>query len=128
MKLRSFYLTGFVVLIVFDVCSQLCFKMAANTAGEFSPELGWLIRVVTEPWMYGAIMGYLGAFFTWMTLLRHAPVGPAFAVSHLEVIGVMIVSVPLFNEHLSSLQLLGAGIIIAGVICLAFSEPEDAPD
>jgi len=57
-----------------------------------------------------------------MTLLRHAPIGPGFAVSHLEVIGVMIISVPVFGEQLSALQLVGATIIVAGVICLAFSE------
>ena len=74
------------------------------------------------PWIYGAIAGYLGAFFTWMTLLRQAPVGPAFAASHLEVVGVLIISTPIFGEVLSLGQLLGALLIVAGVACLAKSE------
>ncbi len=126
MSLRHFYLIGFVALIAFDTLSQVSFKMAANHAAPFAVDTAWLWRVVTMPWVYGAIVGYLGAFFTWMTLLRHAPIGPAFAVSHLEVIGVMIISVPVFGEHLSAMQLVGAAFIVAGVVCLAFSETPDA--
>ena len=51
----------------------------------------WLKAAVLSPWIYGAVAGYLGAFVTWMTLLKHAPVGPAFAASHLEVVTVLIV-------------------------------------
>ena len=126
MTLRRFYLAGFVVLIVFDTLSQVCFKMAGIHAAPFALEPAWLLRIVNEPWVYGAIVGYLAAFFTWMTLLRRAPIGPAFAASHLEVIGVMIISVPVFGEALNVVQLAGAAIIMAGVICLAISETADA--
>jgi len=126
MSLKKFYLIGFVVLIVFDTFSQVCFKMTALHAAPFVISVEWLWRVLSEPWVYGAIVGYLGAFFTWMSLLRHAPVGPAFAASHLEVVGIMIVSVPLFGEALSGLQLAGAALIVAGVICLAMGETSEA--
>ena len=126
MSLKRFYLIGFVALIAFDTLSQVCFKMTAIQAEPFNADVAWLLRVVTGPWVYGAIVGYLGAFFTWMTLLRHAPIGPAFAASHLEVVGVMIISVPVFGEPLNALQLLGAALIITGVVCLAFGETSDA--
>ncbi|HJW26814.1 MAG TPA: EamA family transporter [Rhodocyclaceae bacterium] len=126
MSLKRFYLIGFVVLIAFDTLSQVCFKLAAIHAEPFAIETGWLLRIVTQPYVYGAIVGYVGAFVTWMTLLEHAPIGPAFAASHLEVIGVMIISVPVFGEYLSALQLLGAAFIVAGVACLALGETSDA--
>src|SRR3989442_10264020 len=47
---------------------------------EFST--AWLARVFGQPWIYGAFVGYIGAFFSWMTLLKRAPIGPAFAASH----------------------------------------------
>ena len=65
---------------------------------------------------------YVGAFVTWMTLLEHAPIGPAFAASHLEVISVMVLSVVLFNEHIGTPQWIGSALIIAGIVCLAISE------
>ncbi len=125
MSLRTFYIFGFIVLIGFDTASQICFKMAATHAEPFQIEMDWLMRVVGTPWVYGAIMGYIGAFVTWMTLLKHAPVGPAFAASHLEVVGVMLLSVPVFGEALSAMQILGAILIIAGVICLAIGETSE---
>src|SRR5438309_11406848 len=105
---KKFYLIGFLALIGFDTFSQVCFKMAAIQAEPFRIEIEWLFRALETPWVYGAIVGYLGAFVIWMTLLRHAPVGPAFAASHLDVVGVLIVSVPLFRESLSIAQMFGA--------------------
>lgn len=127
MSLKRFYLLGFVALIAFDTFSQVCFKLTALHAAPFAPDAAWVLRVLLQPWVYGAIVGYLGAFVTWMTLLRHAPIGPAFAASHLEVIGVMMLSVPVFGEALSALQLLGAALIIVGVVCLALGESTHAP-
>jgi drug/metabolite transporter (DMT)-like permease len=128
MSRGKFYLLGFIALIVFDIFSQICFKMAALEAEPFLIELAWLTRVLETPWVYGAVIGYLGAFITWMTLLRHAPVGPAFAASHLEVVGVIVISAPLFGEVLSSFQMFGAILVVAGVVCLAKGETHSHVD
>ncbi len=64
-----------------------------------------------------------------MTLLKHAPVGPAFAASHLEVVMVLIVSVLFFDEKLSLMQCAGGVSIVLGIVCLSLSKaghPEDA--
>ncbi len=124
MSSKKFYVFGFFALIVVDTFSQICFKMAAIKAEPFLIEVEWLIRVLETSWVYGAIIGYLGAFIIWMTLLRHAPVGPAFAASHLEVVGVMVISAPLFGEALSISQILGAILVVAGVVCLAQNETQ----
>lgn len=85
--------------------------------------VGWLKEALCNDWTYGAIAGYLGAFLTWMTLLKHAPVGPAFAVTHLEVVSVLIVSVLFFGEHLGGAQLVGALFIVGGIVVLSWREP-----
>jgi drug/metabolite transporter (DMT)-like permease len=124
MSRANFYFLGFCALIVFDTFSQICFKMAAIQAEPFLMEGAWVIRVLETPWVYGAIFGYLGAFITWLSLLRHAPVGPAFAASHLEVVGVIVISVPLFGEVLTISQMFGAILVVAGVVCLAQGETQ----
>jgi drug/metabolite transporter (DMT)-like permease len=126
MASRKFYLLGFAILITLDTSTQICFKMAATHAQPFAMNMEWLHRVLGNPWVYGAILGYLGTFFTWMTLLRRAPVGPAFAASHMELVGVLIISVPLFGEAISLAQILGATLILAGVACLAANEAPEA--
>ena len=95
-----FYGIGFGALLLFDTWTQVAFKLATRRTGEFSWSAGWLEAAALTPWIYGAVAGYLGAFVMWMTLLKQAPVGPAFAASHLEVVTVFIISVPLFGERL----------------------------
>ncbi len=125
MSRARFYFFGFLILLAFDTLAQVSFKYTAlNT--PFVADLDWLLTVLQSPWLFGCILGYVGAFFTWMSLLQHAPVGPAFAASHLEIVSVMLLSAPLFNERLTLMQLLGAAVIVAGVICLAISETSDA--
>ena len=124
--MRRFYLIGFALLMAFDTLTQIAFKLAGNHALPVEANLAWLLRLFGEPWVYGAVLGYLGAFFTWMSLLKHAPIGPAFAASHLEVISVMALSVWLFHEPLTATKLLGAAAILAGIVCLGLAEREAA--
>jgi drug/metabolite transporter (DMT)-like permease len=119
-----FYAIGFGLLLAFDTLSQVCFKYAGLHSGDLTFNLPWLVRVFTAPWIYGAIVGYVGSFFTWMTLLKRAPVGPAFAASHLEVVSVLILSALLFGDRLTLVQALGAVAIVGGIVCLAIGEQE----
>jgi len=122
--MKRFYLIGFLVLVCFDTFAQICFKLTANHAMPPEANLAWVLRVISAPWVYGAILCYIGAFISWMTLLKHAPIGPAFAASHLEVISVMALSVVIFNEHVGMPELIGCVLIIAGIVCLAVSETD----
>lgn len=122
MNLRHFYILGFSALMLFDTWTQVAFKLAAHHAGEFALSMAWLEAALRSPWIYAAVGGYLGAFITWMTLLKHAPIGPAFAASHLEVVMVLIISVFFFDEHLAWPQVLGALCIVLGIVFLSLSE------
>jgi drug/metabolite transporter (DMT)-like permease len=113
---------GFAALVLIDTWTQIAFKLASRQTGEFILNTRWLSAAAVSPFIYGAIAGYIAAFLAWMTLLEHAPVGPAFAASHLEVVTVLIISVPLFGEHLSAGKLAGAACIVTGIIMLSLSE------
>lgn len=120
--MRRLYIIGFSSLLCFDILAQLSFKAAAIHALPVTADLDWLLRIFGQPWVYGALLGYAGAFFTWMTLLKHAPIGPAFAASHLEVVAVMPLAVLLFDETIGWPQIVGGAAILAGIVCLAISE------
>jgi drug/metabolite transporter (DMT)-like permease len=125
MKRGWFYLIGFLVLVLFDSVGAISFKYAGMHALPVEANTAWLLRLFGKPWIYGAVIGYIGAFFTWMSLLKHAPIGPAFAASHLEVVSVMLLSVWLFDEHLTLPRVLGAVAIVAGIVCLGFAESRE---
>ena len=125
--MKRFYLIGFLLLMTFDTLAQISFKYAGTHALPVAANLAWVLRVFGQPWIYGALVGYIGAFFTWMSLLKHAPIGPAFAASHLEVVSVMLLSIWLFDEHLNLARVLGAIAIIAGIVCLGLAESREHP-
>ena len=112
MSRTRFYVLGFAALAAIDTTTQVSLKLAAMHAGR-------LFGAVSSPWTYVAVAGYLGAFALWMTLLEHAPVGPAFAASHIDVVTVLAVSVPLFGDRLMPLQICGAACIVAGILVLS---------
>ena len=122
MKKARFYILGFSALMICDTLTQISFKLASNHGGDFFMQIEWFLSIFSQPWIYGAVLGYLGSFVAWMTLLKHAPVGPAFAASHLEVVLVLIVSAVYFGDRLSPMQIVGALLIVIGFLCLSFSE------
>jgi drug/metabolite transporter (DMT)-like permease len=126
MKKRYFYAIGFGALMLFDTLTQVSIKLASSHAGEFVMKPAWLLAVSHNPWVYGAVAGYIGAFVAWMTLLKHAPVGPAFAASHLEVVPVLAIAVVFFGERLSLMQVVGALCILLGIVFLSLSEAKQS--
>lgn len=125
MKKSTFYLIGFGLLMLFDTLTQLSFKMASNHAGAFVADWHWLKTVFSQPWVYGAVLGYIGAFAAWMTLLKHAPVGPAYAASHMEIVVVVILSHYLFGDKLNPMQIVGTLLIVLGIVFLSLSESKN---
>jgi drug/metabolite transporter (DMT)-like permease len=128
MRTSYFYLIGFGALMLFDTLTQVAFKLASSHAGEFILKLEWLLDVLHNPWIYVAATGYIGSFIAWMTLLKRAPVGPAFAASHLAIVFVLIISVTYFGEHLKVMQVVGALSIILGIVFLSLSEARQSHD
>ena len=84
--MKRFYIIGFLILMSFDTLSQNQLQIPPSTQAlplELSPD--WLMRLFLNRGCTGPSRpGYLGAFVTWMTLLRYARVGPSFAASHLN--------------------------------------------
>jgi drug/metabolite transporter (DMT)-like permease len=128
MRTRYFYLIGCGALMLFDTLTQVSFKLSSSHAGEFLPKIEWLLVVLHNPWIYVAAIGYIGSFIAWMTLLKRAPVGPAFAASHLAIVFVLVISVTYFGEHLTVMQVVGALSIILGIVFLSLSEARHSHD
>jgi drug/metabolite transporter (DMT)-like permease len=106
---------GFALLMAVDTLCQVGCKLAADLAAPATFDAAWLARVAATPWIYLVGAGYLVAFALYMTILKTAPVGLAFAVTHLEIVSVLLVSVFFLGETLNAMQLTGCLAILAGV-------------
>lgn len=124
--MKRFYFIGFMTLMVFDTITQISIKYAGAQALPLELSTAWLGRLFGQPWIYGALIGYIGAFFTWITLLKRTPIGPAFAASHLEIISVLALSSILFNESIGWAKITGCGLILLGILFLAISETSES--
>jgi drug/metabolite transporter (DMT)-like permease len=119
---RSTMLLGFLLLVAIDTFVQIGFKLAGNNTLPVTLDLPWLGRVAREPWVIGVLLGYGAAFLTYMTLIKHAPIGPAFAASHMEIVTVTLFSVLVFGDILTLWQVVGCCAIVTGVFVLAATE------
>ena len=120
--MRLKILLGFVLLIAIDTFVQIGFKLAGNNIGEPTPDLAWIEKVVNEPWVLAVLAGYGAAFMIYMTIIKHAPIGPAFAASHLEIVTVTLFSWGYLGDVITPVQALGCCAIVGGVLVLAATE------
>jgi drug/metabolite transporter (DMT)-like permease len=116
---RRALLAGFLLLVVFNSAAQLALKSASTGALPLQFGVAWLSRLLHQRALYGAVLGFVSGFLVWMALLRHAPIGPAFAASNLDIVTVLVASHWLLAERVGGWQIVGAGFIVAGVGCLA---------
>ena len=119
---RSRIFIGFLLLVAIDTFVQVGFKLAGNNTLPVTLDLPWLQRIAHEPWAIGILAGYGAAFLLYMTLIKHAPIGPAFAASHMEIVTVTLFSVFVFGDTLTVWQAVGCCAIVTGVLVLAATE------
>ena len=122
--MRKAVLLGFLLLLAIDTTQQVFVKIVSDRAGPLDLEMvqDWLDRLLAEPLVLGVAGCYLAAFFTYTALLKHAPVGPAYAAVHGHVVTVLIISIVFFGEQLTLLQGIGCASIIAGIVILGLTE------
>ena len=122
--MRKAVLFGFLLLLAIDTTQQVIVKIVSDRTGPLDLEMieAWLGKLLAEPLVLGVAACYLAAFFTYTALLKHAPVGPAYAAVHGHVVTVLIISIVFFGEQLTLLQGLGCAAIIAGIVILGVTE------
>lgn len=125
--MRRFILLGFLLLLSLDTASQVSMKIAADRIAAADSLQAWLANVVAEPVVALVVLFSIGSILTYVTLLKRAPVGPAYAVAHGHIVTVTIISVLAFGERITWLQGMGALLIIAGIVVLAATEKAETP-
>ncbi|HEY9683431.1 MAG TPA: EamA family transporter [Oculatellaceae cyanobacterium] len=122
--MKVVYIIGFTLILCFDTLAQVGFKFTAINTEPPMLEVSWLWKVLQQGWIYAALGGYIGSFFTYMTMLETAPIGAAFAATHLEIVTVGFASYCIWKDAITIPQLIGGALIIAGIFMLATDEEE----
>ena len=112
------------LLLVFETVCQVSLKLAGGVTGAFDFSPHAFARALSVPWLYLAIVCYVGAFLAWMTILRQTALSAAFTTSALVFVAVMLSSSLIFGEHIGALQLVGSAIIVGGILLLGTDDGE----
>jgi multidrug transporter EmrE-like cation transporter len=111
------------ISIVCDVFGQIVFKLGAHRLPD--PEIvglpAFCLSLIREPWLLGGLAIYIIEFIVWIRVLALIPLGIAFPIASLNILGISLASRAFLGEAISRKQWLGAVLITAGVAVVAQS-------
>ena len=78
---------------------------------------------------YGLVIVILGIYaLAWQQVIKRMPLTTAYANKAVTVVWGMVWGMLLFGESITPQKVLGAAVIVAGVVLYAFAEPEQKED
>lgn len=109
------------ISIACDVFGQLAFKVGADRlpAADTIGVPAFCMRMAGDPWLVGGIAIYILEFIVWIRVLALVPLGIAFPLASLNILGIALASHFFLGEAISRKQWLGAVLITAGVAVVA---------
>lgn len=76
---------------------------------------------------YAGMIALLGAYAVgWQQIIKRLPLTYAYANKAVTVLWGIVWGVLLFHEQVSALKLLGAAVVLAGVVLFSLAEKDDA--
>lgn len=109
--------------IALTVFGQIAIKMQVLAAGAppaaVADKLGFLLRLLVDPWIIAAFAAAFLASIAWMGAMTKFPLSFAYPFMSLNFVIVVLLSGWYFHEPLSMLRLVGVGLICLGTIVAA---------
>jgi drug/metabolite transporter (DMT)-like permease len=124
---RTTVISSWIVLLALGALCQIAIKYAGLDTGPFDFSPRAFGAAVASPWLWTAVLCYLGEFVAWMVILRHSSLSSAFPTGAIVLIVLMIASKVLFDEPVGWLKALGSAMIVAGVLLLGPDHPAATP-
>ena len=112
-------LIGLHLLLAVYSLSDVCSKTAAG-----APFMSFRFL-----FFYGCVLGLLGVYaIGWQQVIRRLPLTVAFANRAVTVVWGVVWGVLFFREQVSPLRLVGAALILAGVVLFARADGRQAEE
>lgn len=116
MSRTAIYLMLHIMLAIYSL-SSVCSKLAA---GYDFMSLGFIV-------CYGGMICAMGLYaIGWQQVIKRMPLTVAYANKAVTLIWGLVWGLLLFHEQISLAKLLGAAIVLAGVVLFSLDEAEDA--
>jgi undecaprenyl phosphate-alpha-L-ara4N flippase subunit ArnE len=109
------------ISIACDVFGQIAFKIGAGRLpdAEAVGVPAFCLRMTGEPWLIAGIATYVIEFVVWIRVLALVPLGIAFPIASLNILGIALACHFFLGEAITRKQWMGAILITAGVAIVA---------
>lgn len=110
--------------VVLTVYGQFVIKWQVLKAGplpvEFQDRLGYLVKLLLNPWIDSGLAAAFAAALCWMLAMSKLPLSQAYPYTAVSFILIVVVGAWLFSEPLPAnrvigVVLIGLGVIVAGL-------------
>jgi multidrug transporter EmrE-like cation transporter len=106
--------------ILLGVYGQLILKWQTNKAGAFpsstADRLTYFRHFLLNPWVISSLCGAALAAVSWIVALSKLELSRVYPFVSASFVLVLLFSAVIFNERLTPLKLIGAVLIVAGLI------------
>ncbi|MDO9010998.1 MAG: EamA family transporter [Gallionella sp.] len=107
------------MVILLTVYGQLVIKWQTSLAGvlpdELAAKIEFLIRLLLNPWVISGFFAALLATLFWMAAISRLQLSHAYPFISMTFVLVMIASGIFFHEPMSTMKVVGALFIVAGI-------------
>ncbi|MEO0030343.1 MAG: hypothetical protein RIS94_101 [Pseudomonadota bacterium] len=110
------------LLIVYAIgiaLGQLLFKLASMRAFSGNSSFTDFFALALNPWFVSAVFLYGGLSVLWIWLLKQVPLSSAYPFVALSFVLTLVFSAVLLDERMAARQLIGAGLIVGGILMVA---------
>lgn len=119
--MSNLLLIGLCLFGVLLALGQILFKFAgrnSNLVRDWSDILG----LFATPWLWAALVVYAIATLLWVMLLQRVPLSRAYPFAALGFVLVPAAAVWLFGERITGHYLVGATLIVVGIVTISLSD------
>ena len=93
--------------------------MAGMEIGGVAELFGRFPHMLSNPWLWGAVLAYGMSFVLWLAVLSKTPVSVAFPFLSIGYVIVAVGGYLFFGERISAAQICGLCAICAGVVLIS---------
>ena len=108
---------------VLNTLFQFFVKHGAEGLGDAGVE-GWLWQALSSYWILAAVAVEIVCFFIWMNVLAELDLSRAFPLSGISYVLIIATGWFVFGEKVVALEVIGSGLILAGVWLIASANVE----
>lgn len=109
--------------VLLNCAAQLLIRKGMLIEGEVGMQnmLSHVGSMITNVWLWGAMLCYALSIFLWMSVLSKVEVSYAYPLLSVGYVVSAVAGYALFNENLSPIRIAGIIVICIGVILISRS-------